>query len=84
MPQTPSRFCNSPATSAPVFACGHPNTGMRGPNGECMREPRTVMVQVSDGSGQWWTGPFPEKGLKSALADLENNGWEVLDIDAPA
>lgn len=43
-----------------------------------------VMVQVSDGSGQWWSGPYESRLLSGVLADMEGYGWEILDIDSPA
>lgn len=46
-PMNPSPFCSSPAVSGPTFACGHPNAGMRGPNGECM------MVVTKPSESDW-------------------------------
>jgi hypothetical protein len=42
------------------------------------------MVQLDDGAGTWWSGPFKSSQMRGVLAQYDSYGYGVVDIDCSA
>lgn len=39
------------------------------------------MIQVDDGAGIYWSGPFEDRQVDGVIADYNSFGYTVVDID---
>lgn len=42
------------------------------------------MVQVDDGHGTYWSGPYPSRSIKGVCDQYEGYGYSIADIDCSA